>query len=91
MGWLTRKAIGLMTLTLIVTESTDANGTVHIDISQLAGPGLTGTKEKRHIPPNGEKEWRDHEDHIFGHVKGTSIVYMLLTHCVVYMNASKSH
>jgi len=67
-NWFIRKAIGLMTVTLVVKQYVDEDGVEHIDITQPGAAGIEGTKELRHL--NGE--WRDHEDHIFGLVKGTT-------------------
>jgi hypothetical protein len=72
MSWLTRKAIGLATLTLKVHQYPDsANPTViNIDIDQIATGGIKGTSEKRIT------DWtaRPHTDHIFGNVEGQSRV-----------------
>jgi len=67
-GWLTRKAIGLATITLHVKQYTGEGGTSHIDIEQTATGGIKGTTELR------ELDWteREHEDHIFGKLKGKS-------------------
>ncbi len=60
-----------MTVTLIIRQSKDEDGTGHIDITQPGFAGIKGTEEKRVIPPTrDEKIWSDHTDHIFGHVKG---------------------
>ncbi|KAI9723172.1 MAG: hypothetical protein M1828_004275 [Chrysothrix sp. TS-e1954] len=67
-GWLTRKAIGLATLTLHIKEYTDDEGVVHIDIDQTATGGVKGTSEKR-VLNNTERE---HNDHVFGKVKGST-------------------
>ncbi|KAF2674340.1 hypothetical protein BT63DRAFT_419635 [Microthyrium microscopicum] len=69
-GWIIRKAIGMMTVTLIVKQYTDEEGIEHIDIVQPGAAGIKGTEEKRSIPQGDEKLWTDHEDHVFGHVKG---------------------
>jgi hypothetical protein len=58
-----------MTVTLNITQTADDDGD-HIHIKQPGFAGLKGTEENRHIPKGSEKEWRDHQDHIFGHVKG---------------------
>jgi len=72
-GWIIRKAIGLMTVTLIIRQSTDEDGTERITITQPGAAGIKGTEEKREIPPNkDDKVWNDHTDHIFGYVKGYS-------------------
>jgi len=67
-GWLIRKAIGLMTVTLIVKQYKDDGGVVHIDIEQPGAAGIKGTTEERQI----DGTWREHEDHVFGAVKGTT-------------------
>jgi len=69
-GWIIRKAIGMMTVILIIRQSTDPDGIEHIDIVQPGAAGIKGTEEKRQIPKGDEKLWSDHEDHVFGHVKG---------------------
>jgi len=65
-GWIIRKAISLLTITLIVKEYRDADGKYHIDIEQPGAAGIKGTSEHRTV--NGG--WSEHEDHIFGAVKG---------------------
>jgi len=67
-GWWTRKAISLATITLHAKQYTDDQSTTHIDISQTATGGMKGTTEIRLL------DWqeREHEDHIFGHLKGRS-------------------
>ncbi|THH18405.1 hypothetical protein EW146_g2555 [Bondarzewia mesenterica] len=67
-GWFTRKAIGLATLTLVVTHYKDDDGVEHIDIDQTLTGGVKGTTELRVL------DWqpREHEDHIFGYVVGKS-------------------
>jgi len=67
-NWFIRKAIGAMTVTLVTKQYTDEEGDIHIDIVQPGTAGIKGTEELRTV--NGE--WRDHEDHIFGAVKGTT-------------------
>ena len=59
-----------MTVTLIIRQSSEEDGTENIVIQQPGAAGIKGTEEKRHIPTSNEKEWGDHEDHVFGHVKG---------------------
>jgi hypothetical protein len=59
-----------MTVTLKINQKTDDEGTEWITITQPGAGGFSGTTENRHIPKGGEKEWSDHKDHIFGHVKG---------------------
>jgi len=67
-NWFIRKAIGVITVTLIIKQYTDDEGVVHIDITQPGAAGIEGTTELRNL----SGEWREHEDHIFGHVKGTT-------------------
>lgn len=73
-GWLTRKAIGMATVTLHVKmytgppkpPATSTDPVVHIDIDQTATAGLKGTSEKRCI----DSVVREHSDWIFGSVNG---------------------
>ncbi|KAK2768566.1 hypothetical protein FQN54_000422 [Arachnomyces sp. PD_36] len=72
-SWLTRKAIGLATITLAVTEEDkpteeDPNGPpiTHVTIGQTATGGIPGTTESRIL----DFVERPHTDHIFGSVKG---------------------
>jgi hypothetical protein len=67
-GWLTRKAISLATVTLHVKQYTDEAGNTHIDIDQTATGGIKGTTEKRELI----WEFKEHDDHIFGKLKGKS-------------------
>jgi len=69
-GWLIRKIIGQVTVRLEIEQSTDEDGSENIVVTQAGVAGLKGTTESRHIPKGDDKEWRDHKDHIFGHVKG---------------------
>lgn len=57
-----------MAVTLVIKEYTDEKGDLHIDIVQPGAVGIKGTTEKRILTG----EWQEHEDHIFGSVKGTS-------------------
>jgi len=66
-----------MTVKLIIRQHTDEDGTERIAIVQPGAAGIKGTEEKRHIPVGDEKEWNDHEDHVFGHVKGRFIHVIL--------------
>ncbi|KAK2005091.1 hypothetical protein LX36DRAFT_2560 [Colletotrichum falcatum] len=76
-GWMTRKAIGLATVTLTVKQYTapaspPAQGTepvTHIDIDQVATGGLKGTSEERCL----DSEFREHSDWMFGSVRGQSM------------------
>lgn len=65
-GWLTRKAIGLATVTLHTKEYVDEQGVTHIDIQQTATGGVKGTTEDRTL----DDTFREHTDWLFGHVKG---------------------
>jgi hypothetical protein len=67
-GWLTRKAVGLATITLHTKQYTDSDNITHIDIDQTATGGIKGTTEIRVL------NWaeRDHKDYFFGHLKGRS-------------------
>lgn len=69
-SWFLRKAISYATITLTITQYIDdtADKLTHIDISQVATGGVGGTKEKRVL----DYTWREHEDRIFGKVKGKS-------------------
>ncbi|KAF2436499.1 hypothetical protein EJ08DRAFT_602467, partial [Tothia fuscella] len=65
-GWIIRKAIGMMTVTLVTKQYKDDEGVVHIDIEQPGAAGIKGTTELRQL----DGTWREHEDHVFGAVKG---------------------
>ncbi|KKY39915.1 hypothetical protein UCDDA912_g00068 [Diaporthe ampelina] len=65
-GWLTRKAIGLATVTLHVKEYVDDAGLTHVDIQQTATGGVKGTAENRTL----DDTFREHSDWLFGNVKG---------------------
>ncbi|KAK2054048.1 hypothetical protein LY76DRAFT_597331 [Colletotrichum caudatum] len=75
-GWMTRKAIGLATVTLTVKQYTappspPGQGTepvTHIDVDQVATGGLKGTSEERCL----DFEFREHSDWMFGTVRGQS-------------------
>ncbi|KAK0127231.1 hypothetical protein ONS96_006784 [Cadophora gregata f. sp. sojae] len=64
-GWWTRKAISLATVTLHTKQYVEENIT-HIDIEQTATGGVKGTTELRAL------NWVEHThtDHVFGTVKG---------------------
>ncbi|GKZ38842.1 hypothetical protein AbraIFM66950_011365 [Aspergillus brasiliensis] len=70
MGWLMRKALNVATVTLSIKEYPDAaEPTIwHIDIDQTVTGGIKGTTERR----ISDNKHREHEDHIFGHLKGRS-------------------
>jgi len=67
-GWWTRKAISLATITLHVKQYIDENGIPHIDIDNTATGGIKGTSELRIL------DWqeRSHKDHLFGNLTGKS-------------------
>lgn len=69
-SWFLRKAISYATITLTIKEYVDdtAEKYTHIDISQVATGGVGGSTENRTL----DYTWRDHEDKIFGKVKGRS-------------------
>ncbi|KAG0647604.1 hypothetical protein D0Z07_6860 [Hyphodiscus hymeniophilus] len=67
-GWITRKAIAYATVTLHTKQYTDDVGHTHIDIEQTATGGIKGTSELRELI----WEFKEHEDHIFGKLKGRS-------------------
>jgi len=67
-GWLTRKAIALATITLHTKEYVDDASVTHIDIEQTATGGIKGTTELRVL----DNQFREHTDHIFGELKGRS-------------------
>lgn len=78
LSWFLRKAISLATVTLSVKQYTrpDEEGDpspppIHIDITQVATGGISTTHENRVL------NWseRDHEDRIFGKVKGRSRMF----------------
>ncbi|KAI0137081.1 hypothetical protein BJ170DRAFT_43196 [Xylariales sp. AK1849] len=67
-SWVTRKAIGLATITLHTKQYTDAEGLVHIDIDQTATGGIKGTSENRVIGA----PLVHHSDWLFGKVEARS-------------------
>ncbi|PYI12364.1 hypothetical protein BO78DRAFT_301537 [Aspergillus sclerotiicarbonarius CBS 121057] len=70
MGWLTRKALSVATVTLSIHEYFDPEEPTvwHIDIDQTVTGGIKGTTERR----ISDSKPREHEDHIFGHIRGLS-------------------
>jgi len=76
-GWILRTAIGKMTVTLNITQTTDSDGTAILKITQPGPAGFKGTEEIRHLPLDNDLLWRDHEDYIFGAVKGFSRFFKL--------------
>ncbi|KAL2161566.1 hypothetical protein VTH06DRAFT_8128 [Thermothelomyces fergusii] len=76
-GWVTRKAVSMATLTLTVKQfvappsppSDPANPpATHIEIEQTGTGGIKGSTEKRCL----DDTFRDHSDWLFGHVRGKS-------------------
>ncbi|KAM3081111.1 hypothetical protein ACMFMF_003025 [Clarireedia jacksonii] len=67
-GWWTRKAISLATVTIHAKQYSDENGITHIDIEQTATGGIKGTTELRTL----DWQQRSHEDHLFGKLIGQS-------------------
>jgi hypothetical protein len=71
-GWLTRKTIGLATVTqhLKQTPTTGEDGkpTTHIEIEQLVTGGLKGSTESRIM----DWQYRGHTDWLFGTLQGRS-------------------
>ncbi|KAI8981258.1 hypothetical protein BD414DRAFT_492116 [Trametes punicea] len=67
-GWLTRKAIAMATLSLRVQHYKDDDAVEHIDIDQTLTGGIKGTSEYRTL------DWteRSHEDYVFGPVLSKS-------------------
>ncbi|KAF2869529.1 hypothetical protein BDV95DRAFT_630058 [Massariosphaeria phaeospora] len=77
LGWLTRKAIGLATVTQHVsswttpadtTDATSATPLTHMKIEQFATGGIKGTTENRTL----DWMYRPHTDHLFGSLQGKS-------------------
>lgn len=65
-GWLTRKALSVGTLTLAVRQYADDAGVEHIDIDQTLTGGIPGSREERTL----DWEARERADPVFGHVVG---------------------
>lgn len=67
-GWFTRKAISMSSITLAIKHYEDDDGVEHIDIDQTLTGGIPGTTEKRTL------WWKEGKssDHLFGHVIGKS-------------------
>ncbi|KAH9984651.1 hypothetical protein BJV74DRAFT_583864 [Russula compacta] len=68
LSWLTRRAIGLATITLYVKHYKDDDGVEHIDIDQRLTGGIPGTTENRIL----DWTFKEHSDHLFGPVLGRS-------------------
>ncbi|OAL07427.1 hypothetical protein IQ06DRAFT_289149 [Phaeosphaeriaceae sp. SRC1lsM3a] len=69
-GWLTRKAIGLATVTQHLKQSPttgeDGQPTTQIDVEQFATAGVKGSTEKRTL----DWHYRGHTDWLFGTLQG---------------------
>ncbi|KAK3335397.1 hypothetical protein B0T19DRAFT_470670 [Cercophora scortea] len=74
-GWVTRKVVGLATLTLDVKQYSgppsppaepSAPEVTHIEIEQTGTGGMKGTTEKRCL----DNAFREHSDWLFGTVRG---------------------
>ncbi|TQS34688.1 hypothetical protein Golomagni_04920 [Golovinomyces magnicellulatus] len=65
-SWGLRTTIGLMTLTLNVKQTVDANGTTVIVIDQVGTAGFKGTTETRTL----DSSLKTHDDYVFGTVEG---------------------
>ncbi|KAE8148293.1 hypothetical protein BDV25DRAFT_158573 [Aspergillus avenaceus] len=70
MGWMKRKALNMANITLQVHQYPDNEDSkvMHVHIDQIVTGGIKGTTENRRT------DWtpREHEDHVFGRVKGQS-------------------
>ncbi|TFL06798.1 hypothetical protein BDV98DRAFT_164972 [Pterulicium gracile] len=67
-GLITRKIIGVVTITQGIKHFKDENGVEHVDNDQSFAGGLASTKEER-IYSNVTTE---HADHLYGPMKNTS-------------------
>jgi hypothetical protein len=69
-GWLTRKAIGLATVTQHISHTSTTGGdgqpVTQIDIEQFATGGVKGSSEKRTL----DWQYRGHSDWLFGTLQG---------------------
>lgn len=63
-----RRLISLATVTLTITQYTTDDSLTHIDIYQVASPGGISSQENRIL----DWTYRDHDDKVFGQVKGKS-------------------
>ncbi|KNG90406.1 hypothetical protein ANOM_001040 [Aspergillus nomiae NRRL 13137] len=70
MGWMKRKALNIATVTLSVHQHADEKDpkVLHVKIEQTVTGGIPGTTEYRIT----DWEGREHEDHVFGNVRGQS-------------------
>ncbi|KAL5461426.1 hypothetical protein PMIN06_002191 [Paraphaeosphaeria minitans] len=74
-GWMTRKALGLATVTLHTkmyvrtpSDNAAAGDVIQIDIDQIATGGIKGTSEHRAL----DWKYRPHSDWLFGELQGRS-------------------
>ncbi|TPX08915.1 uncharacterized protein E0L32_009619 [Thyridium curvatum] len=80
-GWVTRKVVGLATITLHVKQfaaepspvgpnadqpAPTSDPVTHVDIEQTGTGGMKGTTERRCL----DDALREHTDYLFGHVRG---------------------
>lgn len=65
---MTRKALAWATVTLHVKQEVAADGFTHITIANTVTGGIKGTTEARTL----DYTYREHEDHIFGSLRGRS-------------------
>ncbi|KAF1985670.1 hypothetical protein K402DRAFT_394648 [Aulographum hederae CBS 113979] len=64
-GWVSRKAIGMATITFTITETTTDSGATKISTLQTATGGLKGGVEDRVL----DGSVKEHKDMMFGQVK----------------------
>ncbi|KAF1975217.1 hypothetical protein BU23DRAFT_503777 [Bimuria novae-zelandiae CBS 107.79] len=74
-GWLTRKAVGVASVTLHIKmytktseDNPSAGEVINVDIDQFASGGIKGTAEYRAL----DWTYRPHSDWLFGELKGRS-------------------
>lgn len=66
-SWLVRRAIAYSSITIHVSQSTDAAGIVHIEIEQVSTGGFKNNEERML-----DWQWREKNDSFYGQVKGRS-------------------
>jgi len=67
-SWLTRKIIGMATITCYIKHYKDDDGVEHIDITQVATPGSVTNTELRTLNWQGNES----KDPVFGNIVGKS-------------------
>ncbi|RKF83277.1 hypothetical protein GcM3_015022 [Golovinomyces cichoracearum] len=65
-SWALRKTIGMITLTLDVKQTVEADGVTFIKIEQIGTGGFKGTTEERRL----DCKLKEHVDSVFGTVNG---------------------